>query len=401
MKFQTHGKIAVASVVVGIAGGTAFLLWKFAPEAKKDARTEVLPSVEVVAVERSSISVEIASQGIIEAPTETKLAAEVGGSVTSVSENFEVGQDFKKGAILIEIDPADYASALAQMESNVADAELNLALEQGRARQAARDWQSVGNSDDPSDLVLRKPQLKSAEAKLLSAGAALAKAKRDLERTKIRAPYDCRIRATYTEVGSFVAPGTRIADVYELGGFEVRLPVSLDDYSFIEESGTGSSVRFSTTIASEEKKWNGSVIRDEGVIDRTSRSIYLVAKIEAAQQGKFLSPGLFVKASIAGRKLDNIIDLPRKALYGKDQVYVIDQEDKLQFRKVVVVRTEQDRILVREGLEAGERVCTTNLAAAIKEMKVKILDSKQNAAAEEFPVTGDKRAATATDNSGT
>jgi len=373
MKFKKQGKIAIAILIIALSAGAIYLLKVLAPEAEVAPRKQALPAVNVVSVDVSSAPVRIASQGIITAPKETMLASEVGGNIVSVSEKFDAGEDFEKGDILIEIEPADYAAALAQAEANAADAKLNLALEEGRSRQAARDWKSVGRSEDPSELVLRSPHLKSAQAKLVSAKAAVEKAKRDMERTKIRAPYDCRIRTTYTEVGSFVAPGTRIADVYESNGYEVRLPVPLDDYAFIEGSGIGSSVTLSATIAGEQKTWEGHIVRDEGVIDRGSRSVFLVAKVEAAEREKFLSPGLFVKASIVGRTLENVVELPRKALYGKDLVYVIDSGDQLSFRTVEVARTERDRVLVRSGLEAGERVCIDNLAAAINEMKVDVL----------------------------
>jgi RND family efflux transporter MFP subunit len=380
MKFKPQGKIAVAAIVIAVSAGLIYLFNALAPEAAVEPREEALPAVRIISVETTSTPVEIPSQGIIAAPKETSLAAEVGGNVTSVSKKFEVGEDFEEGDVLIEMEQADYAAALAQAEANVADAELNRALELGRARQAERDWKSVGRSGAPSELVLRTPHLESAKKKLVSAQAAVEKAKRDMERTKIRAPYDCRVRATHTEVGSFIAPGSRIADVYETGGFEVRLPVSLDDYAFIEGSGIGGEITFSATIAGEEKTWKGSIIRDEGVIDRRSRSVYLVGKIDSAEQDKFLSPGLFVKATITGKQLDNIVSLPRKALYGKDQVYIIDGKDQLNFRTVDVARTEQGRIIIRSGLEPGERVCITNLAAAIDKMKVAVLKPEEEEA---------------------
>ena len=390
MKFKSQGKVAVAVTVIAVSAGLIYLFNALAPEAEIAPREVAHPVVEVVSVELTSTPVKIQSQGVIAAPKETSLAAEVGGKVMSVSEKFEVGEDFlfiddpegegrKIGEVLIEIDPADYASALAQAEANVADAKLNLALEEGRARQALRDWESVRGSKPPSALVLRTPHRNSAVAKLDSAMAAVEKARRDMDRTYIRAPYPCRVRATHTEVGSFVAPGSPIADVYETGGFEVRLPVSLDDYAFIEGSGIGSEVTFYATIAGEQKKWQGRIIRDEGVIDRRSRSVYLVGEINEPEADKFLSPGLFVKAIITGRDLDNVVSLPRKALYGKDQVYVIDGDDELNFRTVEVARTEQGRAIIRSGLGPGERVCTTNLAAAIENMKVDVMEPEAEA----------------------
>ena len=378
MKLSQLGKIAVSVIVLLATAAGVGSIFLFAPKAEKEERQEVLPTVEVVPVEAASTSVHILSQGLLEAPTETALAAEVGGTVVSVDSRFQVGEKFSKGDVLIEIDPADYASALAQMEANVADAELNLELEKGRSRLAERDWKGVGKSGKATDLVLRKPQLKSAETKLVSAKAATAKARRDLERTKIRAPYDCQIRSTRVEIGSFLGPGTPVAEVFELGSFEVRLPVPLDDYSFIDGSGIDSEVTFTTTIAGEPKQWKGHITRDEGVIDRTSRSVFLVAKIDSDKDSKFLSPGLFVKAKIDGKKLDSVIALPRKALYGKDKLYIIDKDDRLNFRTVTVIRTETDRVLISSGLKAGERVCITNLAAAIDQMKVEVLNDEED-----------------------
>ena len=377
MKLRTQGKFAIAGATVVTTAVVIFLLKKLAPEADETEREAALPTVQVMEVESTSTAIEIASQGVIEAPTETSLAAEVGGTIIAVSEKFEVGQDLQKDDVLLEIDPADYASALAQAEANVATAELNVALEQGQALRVKRDWESGILKGDPSDLALRKPQLKSAEAALASAKAAVAKAKRDLERTKIRAPYDCRIRATHSEIGSFLAPGARIADIYERGRFEIRLPIPLDDYAFIDSSGIGASVTFSANIGGEEQTWSGTIIRSEGVIDRNSRSIYLVAQVETEAENKFLSPGLFVKAVIDGRELENVVSLPRKALYGKDRVYVIDENEQLQFRTVTVARTERDRVLISKGLEAGESVAVTNLAAAIDQMKVRIIGDEK------------------------
>ena len=68
------------------------------------------------------------------------------------------------------------------------------AQEQARAEQALTDWQRLGQAGDPpSDLVLRKPQLQAARARVASARSALAKARLDLERTTIVAPFSGRV----------------------------------------------------------------------------------------------------------------------------------------------------------------------------------------------------------------
>ncbi len=104
--------------------------------------------------------------------------------------------------------------------------QLALAEEQARVDQAVQDWKRLNLDEEPSELVLRGPQLRRAQANVSSAEARLESAKRDLEKTEIKAPYAGRILTKIVDVGQFVSPGNQLAKIYAVDFAEVRLPLT-------------------------------------------------------------------------------------------------------------------------------------------------------------------------------
>ena len=81
--------------------------------------------------------------------------------------------------------------------------------------------------------------------------------------------------------------------------------------------------------------------------------------------------GLFVDAEIGGRRFDAIVALPRSALRGRDHVVVVDDDDTLRLRKVEILRRERDRVMVRAGVAAVEKVCISPLPVSVDGMRVR------------------------------
>ena len=117
--------------------------------------------------------------------------------------------------------------------------------EKARADQAARDWNKIGGGKIASDLVLRVPFLKSAKARVAAAIAARKKAEADLIRTKIVAPFDCRVRSTNLNLGATVVPGSQLGMIYDPKNLMIRLLFSLDDYAQLPKE---TNVTLSTNI---------------------------------------------------------------------------------------------------------------------------------------------------------
>jgi RND family efflux transporter MFP subunit len=366
---KKSAQIILIIIIGTIAAFVYFGLVLTKPVAEIKERIRYIPSVDIWEAEVSDYDVIIKSQGVTKPKRSTILAAEVAGKVVAVSPKFEVGEYFDKGEIILEIDMADYEATESQAASVLADAKLALEKESALAKQALIDWKALGGDGTPNDLVLRKPQMQSVLAKVVSAKAGFEKAARDLDRTKIRSPYKCQIRESLVELGSTLAAGSAAAAVDSANDFELRLPVSLEDYAFIDVIA-GAPLTLEAKIAGVVYKWRGELLRTEGQVDQSSQSVFFVANVNAVEGDKFLSSGLFLNAKISGKKLKDVYALPRKALYGKNKIIIVGSDNKVSSREVVVIRTERNKVIVKNGIENGERIATTPILNVINGMEV-------------------------------
>jgi RND family efflux transporter MFP subunit len=353
------------------------------PERKEDGGQAIL--VETIVAAQRSLNFVVHSQGAVRPRTETTLVSEVSGKVVWVSPAFVAGGFFRRDEELLRIDPSDYEAALKRAEANLASRRARLADEQARSDQALKDWRNLGREGEPSDLVLRKPQLQDAIANVSAAEADLQKARRDLERTRITVPYDGLLREKMVDIGQYVAPGTRLGVSFAIDTAEIRLPLSATDLAYLElpsatESGDD---RFPpVTLFAEEggetRSWNARIIRTEGVMDETSRVLYAVAQVvdpygvlgRSAQEE--LRMGTFVRAEIQGMAAENVIVLPRYVLQNDNTVLVANAQNELEIRPVTVVRAEPRTVYLSSGVRGGERIVTTTLDAPIPGLKLTV-----------------------------
>jgi hypothetical protein len=91
-----------------------------------------------------------------------------------------------------------------------------------------------------------------------------------------------------------------------------------------------------------------------------------------------LAMGLFVTVEIEGRHLPKAAILPRPALHEEGVVWVMDEENRLRFRKVDVARVQGGEVLVERGLEDGERVVVTPLKAVTDGMAIRTLPEEED-----------------------
>jgi RND family efflux transporter MFP subunit len=234
-----------------------------------------------------------------------------------------------------------------------------------------------------------------AAATLSAARAMLAQATRDLERTAVGAPFDGRVRNENVDVGQFVARGERVARIYSTDVAEIRLPLADDDLAFLdlnmawrdsEKTAPGPEVTVHAEFAGHRWQWKGRIVRTEGQIDPATHVIHAVASVDdpygrgSDPARPPLAAGLFVEADITGRVASGVITLPRAAMRGESRVLVVDGDDRLRSRKVKVLRREAERVIVSEGLGAGERVCVSTLEVATDGMKVRVADEPERGA---------------------
>ncbi len=374
--------VIVSLVLIGL--GVIGMKWMLAtkPEAKKAVVETWAPSVKVFDLEEIDYTPVILAEGEIESATKTMLISEVAGRVVYISPLLEKGMSIKKGEIVIKIDDADYKTHVILSQSALADAELILAQEEARALQAERDWKKLGRSEAASDLVLRKPQIISAQARIEAAKATVAKAERDLAKTEIKAPFHCMVDKKMIDEGAYVTMMSQIAEVSSVEEYEVRLPLNLNEIEFLgSESGLGKEVLLEAGIGGKVYQWKGTAVRYEGGVDKTTFTMVMVASVRRSAGediGRFSLPpvGLFVKAELKGKPMGKFFSIPREALRDGNVVWVFTENAQLELVEVDVVRSERDRMIIlpkekaAKNLTSGDQVIISPIAIPVRGMKL-------------------------------
>jgi RND family efflux transporter MFP subunit len=366
-------KVILPVAFLALASLFSFALIQSRPAAMVQPVQPPALLVSTLVAERQPVTFSVESQGLVTPRTETTLMSEVAGQIVEVSPAFVAGGFFRAGDVLLRIDPRNYETQVKAARAQVAKARTQVATENALADYAYGDWQRLRqfsrDAKAASDLTLRKPQLAAALAELESAEAGLEKARRDLERTIIRAPYHGMVRAKRADIGQYVSPATPIAETFAVDYAEVRLPLRQQDLRYLELPDGGVpddalDVRLSAVISDSEHHWSARLVRSEGVFDATSRVLYAVAQIQDPyrledDRGEPLRIGTFVTAEITGRRAGELFVLPRHALYRNDTIWVIDDESRIRARSVEVLRADDDHIYVGSGLNDGDVVCVS------------------------------------------
>ena len=343
------------------------------------------PLVHVIPAELESMTLIVATEGTVSPRSEAQLIPEVSGKVVEISPALVPGGFFAKDQVLMRVDPREYELAITQARAAVEQNKLRLALERQQAEIAKQEWAEVGEGE-PSPLLFREPQITEVKASLAAAEAVLEQAQDNLERTALRAPFDGRVRSKQVDLGQFVQRGMNLGLVYPVDVAEVRLPIPNAELQYCnlplgfrdaDSAAAGPRVRLTARFGGQDYAWDGRIVRTEGEIDARTRMINAIAQVQDpyGRRGAARPPlavGMFVRAEIQGKRVRDMVRLPRSVLRGEDTVYVVERGGTLRFRTIEVFRRERDSVLVRSGIESDELVCISPLEAAVDGMAVRI-----------------------------
>jgi RND family efflux transporter MFP subunit len=357
------------------------------PEApQRPAFGGPMMTVETSVVMPRDYPVMLQSYGTVQPRTRSMLIAQVGGQIVEINENVRDGGFFEEGDVLGRIDPRDYEADVQIAEATLADARQSLAEAIARSDQAREDWERLGNEGEPSDLVMRIPQLEAARARVASAESALTKAKLDLERTGIVAPFAGRVIRKSVDLGQVVSPNTQLAEIYATDVIEIRLPLRNRDLGFID---LPESYRFVETDEDESidvviqsdligrERWQAKLVRTEGTIDQTARQLHVIAQIDDPfgpdNEGRSpLKIGQYVTAEIEGKTLPDVLVIPNNTIYQGTYVYTV--EDGVLHRKDIDIAWQNDvEAIVAGGLQPGDELVTTPLGQVTSGIRVTVV----------------------------
>lgn len=376
--------LPLITLVVGFVAAGGMIATRRTPPAVQPDRP--LPVVRVQRVEPARVQLTIDTRGTVAPRTESDLFAEVAGRIVWVSPRLAAGGFLEPDDVLVRIDPTDYEISLARARAASSRAASELELARASLERHERLRSRGVDSAAAHESAVNAARV--AEAMRDEADAALRQAERELTRTEVRAPFAGRVRDKHVDLGQFVARGAPVARVYAVDYAEVRLPIPDANTAYVDlpiayrgdEAGTTlPEVILRARFGGQEYAWRGHIVRTEGELDPRTRMIHAVARVDDPY-GRGDSPdrpplavGLFVEAEILGRRVDDVVVLPRSALRGDDRVAVVSDDGRLRLREVDVLKRNRDTVLISAGLTAGEQVCTSPLPISVEEMAVRVI----------------------------
>ena len=364
---------------------------------------------------------------------------EVSGTVIYRHPELEKGAVLRAGTELLRIDPTDYRLAVAQIEANIRSTEAQLAVLDVRASNTKRSLSIEARSIDLSRKELERTQrlvkqgtisqaaadqeeravlageqavqnlrnsmnLLPAERSVLEATldqlrAQLETARRNLDRTSIVAPFDCRIAEVNVEKAQFAAQGKVlvVADSLDVAEVTAQVPIGtlltllprdldlpLDPGAIMprlrEVAGLDAIVRLRTGRG--DTGWLARFSRMSDTVDPRTRTVGVIVAVDDPYRQAIpgerppLVKNMYVEVEVRGRPRPGAVVIPRGALHGRE-IRTVDSEDRLRIREVEVDFIQTNFVVIASGLEAGERVVVSDLPFAADGMRLAPVDDEE------------------------
>lgn len=392
-------KRAVLPVLILVGGGAiAQVLIASKPQAAHHEVEVPATFVDVLEVRREDHRATVKAMGVVRAEREVVLQPEVGGRVIETHPQLVAGGRLAKGDTLVRVDPRDYSAQVAAVQAELSQASLALREEKTLRQVAEHEWgDRTDVSADTLDFAMRAPHLEAANARISSVRTRIDKAKRDLQRTSLRAPFDAIVLDETIDIGQMVGPQTPIARLAGTERFWVQVSLPVDDLTMVEipevnvDGARGSTARvIHQTSSRQQTVHEGYAVRLAAAVEERGRMAQLFVAVDdpmglrkpLAERGLPLLIGRYVEIELEGRMLHDVIAVPRAALADDTRVWIVDGDGRLRPRTVEIVWREDASVWISTGLQPGDRVVARALPAATDGMKVSIAPTAATATGE-------------------
>jgi RND family efflux transporter MFP subunit len=298
-------------------------------------------NVEVAEIQPRAFSHFVRVVGTVEAERDVTVAAEEGGVVESLLAD--------KG------DRVSAGDALIKIKDDVLQAQLDQA--ESQAELAQETWQRQRRLWE-QDSVGTEIQYLQARTNAETAEAQARVLRERVARTSVRAPVAGLLDARMVEVGTMVSPGTPIGRILDVDTVKVVAGVP---ERYAPDIDAGAEVRV-TVNALDGREYTGRVDFVGVAVDRDNRTFEV--EIVVPNPGLGIKPGMVADVQIARRTIENALAVPRHAVLRREAGYVVfvarDTPDgpTAVAQPVTLGVSRGELVVVREGLEAGDRVVT-------------------------------------------
>lgn len=410
----TRTVLQVVLAVVIIFAGKAGMDWLIATKPAGFSRpiNEQVYTVRTAKVELADHQPAFTVYGSTVAGDDVDLRALVSGEIVSVHPQLEVGKTVNAGDVLVEVDAFDYEGALTEAEANLQEAEAQLAEidariayeEQALSRTreqlelAERDLERSAdllqrgsgtqkNVDDRQMTVFERAQgveqresnLKIEQTRADQQRAAIRRlqwkteqAKRDVENTRLLAPFDAVVLSVSAGIGRNLSANDVVVSLYHSDSLDVRFVVTDSQYGRLladPQGVVGRPVTITWSIGGEPAVFKGRIDRVGAELKSDRGGVELFATVDLESSPTDLRPGAFVEVTVPDKIYASTARLPETAVYNGNRVYVIE-DGRLVARTVDVAAYTGGDVIIAAGLAVGETVMTTQIADARDGLKV-------------------------------
>ncbi len=415
-------------IVLG-AGVAAWLISTAEPPARID-QSERSVVARIVIAEMARVRTTVRGHGNVQAARNWEAVAEIAGTVVWRHPDLETGNIIAEGTKVLRIDPTGYELTVAQAEADLAALEADaaqlavdeantsrlLTLEEGRLALAeaelarVRDLAERGvaapsalDAQERTTLQVRRgvEELRNAnalvpsrrarlEAQVARTRIVLARAKRDLDKTDIVAPFDLRVGQVHVERHQYVGAGQPLVTADGMDRVEITAQIPVDSFRRLLGSTTGSdamtpsglSGRFAEVsanvrlVSDPSQTWRGRLVRVESALDPQARSVPAVIAVDDPYAGAApplrlpLVPNMYVEVVLTGPEGPARIALPAGAIHEGNIVYLRNGDGRLELRDVSVDWRQSGMAVLDGGIAEGEEVIADDLMPAIPGMIV-------------------------------
>ncbi len=319
--------------------------------------------------------------GRVVAGRETEVRAEVSGKVVEVGPAYLEGGVVREGDLLVRIDPFDFDAKLREIKSDLKGAEEMIARDEEQVAIAERDVarrKKLSGSGHVSRKALDDAMLRLSETqqrvidrrnRIEQLAVARDRAERDLQDTRIVAPFGGFLVGVATAPGKFVNVGDKIAKTINAERLEVRFLVGNDRFNAFLSDGNYQQVKAKVSWAG--KQYDAVLDRVEGEVQTASGGVEVFARLTDVTAATNLRPGAFVEVIVPGPVYDGVVRIPEQAVYGGNTVYCI-VDGRLDARAVTVAAQIGNDVLIRGDFAANDRIVTTRFPEVGPGLKVRV-----------------------------
>lgn len=373
--------IMIAAVLLLSGGVTAYLIG-FSAEVETPEEDKNVRLVETVSLEYRPYTLNVKSQGFIEAAHSLQVSSNAGGQVMYSYEDLKSGIAVEEGTLLIQLDDELITNNLALAKSELISSTAQLVSAfKSEGGNLYNSWNGYLKSlNTTTELVPDLPELKSEREKLLlSTYGVLASYYhvRELEDSladySIYAPFAGHISGDGIEKYSYISPGLPLLTLTDTQHLEIAIPLTREELISLETLDK-------EVIISPAGVENGFIVgrveRQDAVMDRNSQTIDLHIAFENPELNPLFLPGNYAEVEISGRTVDKTLSLPR-ALLNSDITINIFEDGKLKKYPVSVLTTQGDQMILNPTLPEGIQIITTRIQKPFEGMELKTEGSEE------------------------